>query len=68
MLILLVDAFSSSRSGRAAFQKFDRLVRSAFASVERHEQGRNQYIVRHFMRGLEVCSSTFLSHFYSAYA
>lgn len=55
MRVLIVDAFSGSRTGRVAFQKFNELVRSTFKTVERHEQGRTEFVVRHFTKGLEVC-------------
>lgn len=53
MRVLVVDAFAGSRSGRDAFVKYERLVRSAFQTVEPHEQGRTEVIVRHY-RKLEV--------------
>lgn len=53
--MLIVDAFSGSQAGRAAFRKFDELVRSAFRLVERQEHGRTEFLVRHFTKGLEVC-------------
>lgn len=55
MRVLIVDAFSGSRDGRLAFRKFDELVRSTFKTVERHEEGRTEYIVRDFIKGIEVC-------------
>lgn len=53
MRILIVDAFAGSTSGRQAFLKYEKLVRSAFQAVEPHEQGRAEIIVRHY-RKLEV--------------
>lgn len=54
MRVLIVDAFSGSSAGRTAFKKFDELVRSAFKTIERHEYGRTEFVVRHFGKGLEV--------------
>lgn len=54
--MLIIDAFSGSQAGRAAFRKFDELVRAAFKTVERQEHGATEYVVRHFTKGLEVCA------------
>ncbi|CAM9333898.1 unnamed protein product, partial [Hapterophycus canaliculatus] len=53
MKVLIVDAFSGSASGRRAFAKFEKVVRLAFQAVERHEEGRTEFVVRHFRKGLE---------------
>ena len=53
MRVLIVDAFAGSTSGRDAFLKYEKLVRSAFQAVEPHEQGGTEIIVRHH-RKLEV--------------
>lgn len=54
MKVLIVDAFSASRSGRHSFAKFEEIVRRAFQVVERFEQGRTEFVVRHFSNGLQV--------------
>lgn len=54
MRVLIIDAFSGSRVGRAAFRKFEAVVRGAFKKLERHEAGATEYVIRHFTRGLEV--------------
>lgn len=56
MKVLIVDAFSGSRSGRHSFAKFGEIVRRAFQVVERFEQGRTEFDVRHFSNGLQVWS------------
>lgn len=53
MKVLIVNAFAGSGSGRQAFLRFEKLVRSAFQTVEAHEQGRTEILVRHY-RKLEV--------------
>lgn len=54
MRVLIIDAFAGSRVGRAAFRKFEAVVRDAFKKLERHEAGPTEYVIRHFIRGLEV--------------
>lgn len=51
---MIIDAFSGSRAGRAAFRKFDELVRSAFTQVDKLEAGGTEFVTRHFTKGLEV--------------
>lgn len=58
MKVLIVDAFAGSASGRRSFAKFDEAVRAAFETVGRREQGRTEFIVRHFRKGLEVRRET----------
>lgn len=48
-----MDAFAGSGSGRQAFLRYEKLVRSAFRTVEAHEQGPTEVLVRHY-RKLEV--------------
>lgn len=54
MKVLIVDAFSRSHTGRAAFRNFEGAVRSSFKKLEVQEEGGTQFIVRHFDKGIEV--------------
>lgn len=54
MRVLIVDAFTNSRMGRASFRNFEAVVRSSFRKFELQEAGRAQFIVRNFTRELDV--------------
>lgn len=54
MKVLIIDAFSRSHTGRAAFLNFEGAVRSSFKKLEVQEEGDTQFIVHHFNKGIEV--------------